>query len=408
MHAKLSILSSIAVLASSAAAWGIEGHSAVGHIADNLISPETKAVVDYLLPAGWNFNRSSTWADEIKGGATREKYAWASVLHYIDAEDVTPLDANATHPVECEIVFPRDSHGGMNIVDGIGNYTVRLVDPKQDWEQKSEALKFLSHFVGDVTQPLHTCAKLIGGNKFFATWENATQYIYNGRVSYFQLHVIWDVYIPQKDMNENFGGSLDAYKKWILDAVQPGGVWATEASSWIATDKPGFEWAKDTNDLNCGIVWDKDLLAGNGTATENDLAGEYYQKTYMEVRKQIAKGGYRFAKFLDDVLKGQPAGPVSSTAAATSTVAGGETTIPGSETTAAPGYPTGGPAPTDGPITSTIEVIVTPTNVPSTSQTKVVKPTGSPDTDTPVSAAVGLKSGVAAMFALAIGAVAFL
>ncbi|TPX69426.1 hypothetical protein SpCBS45565_g02401 [Spizellomyces sp. 'palustris'] len=326
MHAKLAVLSTVVSLAGSAYAWGAEGHQAVGFVADSLIKPETKAVRDFLLPSGWNFTRSSTWADEIKSNPT---YKWSSNLHFIDSHDVTPLDANATHPVECTVDLARDGDNGVNVVDAIGNYTLRAADAaKYNWESRSEAVKFLSHFVGDITQPLHACGKLLGGNQFFTTWEGNQTYVFNGRVSRFQLHVLWDVYIPQKDVTENFGGSWAAYQQFLLDNIERG-EWAKEKDTWLQCnpttspsgnpDQCPLDWATDSNEFNCGAVWDKALLAGTGTSTANDLAGEYYQKTYQIVRKQIAKGGYRLAKFMDIILAGQPASNSTTTPVATTT-----------------------------------------------------------------------------------------
>ncbi|KAJ3002194.1 hypothetical protein HKX48_002477 [Thoreauomyces humboldtii] len=326
MYAKFVALASLA-LAGGVSAWGSEGHSGVGFVADALIQANTRAVRDYLLPAGWNFNRSSTWADEIKDGKSGN-YKWAAALHYVDAEDVTPLDVNSTTPLDCKVEFPRDQAGGINIIDAIGNYTTRLQTGKNtlDWNQKSEAVKFLSHFIGDITQPLHNCGKLVGGNSFKVVWEGQSTYMYNGYNSTFQLHVIWDIYMPEKDINENFGGSLDAWHQWILNATLPGGEFHKEAEeSWYNSDEP-LAWANDANSMNCGKVWDAALLKGTNpnvvftpTSTTNDLAGDYYQALYMDIRKQIAKGGYRLAKYMDMVLKDQPIPSSSTTVAPVST-----------------------------------------------------------------------------------------
>ncbi|KAJ3004065.1 hypothetical protein HKX48_001442 [Thoreauomyces humboldtii] len=331
MHAKIALLSAVSFLTSSVVAWGFEGHSAVGYVADHWIKNETKTARDYLLPTGWNFNRSATWADEIKTGPQAASYAWSFALHYIDAADVTPLDTNSTTPLDCEVKFPRDSFGGINIVDAIRNYTTRLETGKYNlsWEQRSEAVRFLTHFLGDVTQPLHTCGKLVGGNTFFVNWENSTTYTYNGKPAPYQLHYIWDFSMPEKDIKgakreslvfreigktdfaglaswaDNFNNSLDLWHQWLLNSTLPGGVWHDEAPSWYDATTP-LNWAQDANDLNCGKVWDKTLLSGNGTYSANDLSGAYYQQNYMQIRKQLAKGGYRLAKYMDLVLANQP------------------------------------------------------------------------------------------------------
>ncbi|KNC98085.1 uncharacterized protein SPPG_06496 [Spizellomyces punctatus DAOM BR117] len=399
MHAKLAILSTVISLAGSAYAWGADGHQAVGFIADSLLKPETKAVRDFLLPSGWNFTRSATWADEIKSDPT---FKWASNLHFIDSHDVTPLDANETNPVKCSVDLARDGENGVNVVDAIGNYTLRAADAaKYNWDARSEAVKFLSHFVGDITQPLHACGKLLGGNQFFTTWEGNQTYVYNGRTSKFQLHVLWDVYIPQKDVNENFGGNWVAYRQFLLDNIEKG-EWAQEKDTWLQCnpttsptgnpDQCPLDWATDSNEFNCGVVWDKALLAGTGTSTANDLAGEYYQKTYPIVRKQIAKGGYRLAKFMDIILAGQPASNSTTTTSIATTTQSATAT---SGTTSSIATTTQPAEHTSCSTTSTITVTVDPTE---TATPSYPKPTTSP---TPIySAASPLKAVSSILFAV--------
>ncbi|KAI9011406.1 S1/P1 nuclease [Gaertneriomyces semiglobifer] len=285
--------------ATLARAWGFEGHAVVGHIADTLVGQSTKSAVQQLLPEEWNLTVAANWADEVK---KRPEYAWSYNLHFVGSKDVTPLDANSTHPVSCSIDLARDGSNGVNIVDAMQNYTQRL-QPGRATSERMEALLFLSHFFGDVVQPLHTCGKLLGGNEFFAKWNGSETYVYNGRRSRYQLHVLWDVYIPEKDVKENFGGSWTAYTDWIIEAIQSG-AFAEKKRTWWSSNS--FDFALDSNQLNCNLVWDKDLLAGNGTVTSHDLAEQYYQQSYMVAREQLAKGGYRLATFLDHALGTSP------------------------------------------------------------------------------------------------------
>ncbi|KAJ3174633.1 hypothetical protein HDU87_007005 [Geranomyces variabilis] len=397
MRATTFSLATVALLAGSARAWAAEGHSAVGFVADTLLQgSQTAAIVQSLLPPGWNLNRSATWADEIKLG-TQGDYRWASNLHFIDAADTTPLDADATHPIDCKVELPRDAAGGINIVDAIGNFTTQLA-PTYPWIRRSEALKFISHFAGDITQPLHTCGKLVGGNTFYVRWNGSDTYIYAGKVSRFQLHVLWDVYIPEKDIADNFGNSLDAYHQWIAASVLPGGIYHEEAPSWFASDK-ALDWANDANDANCNTVWDPKLLGNNGTYTTNDLSGDYYQANYMYVRKALAKGGYRLAKYLEEKLAGQVLSTSSSISSSTasasaSTVASASATATASASASSaaastkathtrPAYPTPPTPPTDtSAVTSTDIVIVTPTGTPddctTTTPVAPTKPTYAP------------------------------
>ena len=65
----------------------------------------------------------------------------------------------------------RDCGDKVCIVEAIGNYTTRLMDPTLDPRQKDEALLFFLHFMGDITNPLHNIGKLRGGNDYHAKFD---------------------------------------------------------------------------------------------------------------------------------------------------------------------------------------------------------------------------------------------
>ncbi|KAI9094568.1 S1/P1 nuclease-domain-containing protein [Phlyctochytrium arcticum] len=301
----------VALAAQDVVAWTNEGHELIGGLADQWITSNTQAAVDQLIP-GKSLREVSTWADTIK-----RKYGWSSSLHYIDTDDNLPLDTSNSEPVKCSVQVVSDQDKGRNVVTAIANYTQVVSGPQFPQKDKSEGLMFLTHFIGDLAQPLHACGKLRGGNEFKAIWEGQSQYEYQGNSKDYQLHIIWDLNIIEKDVNENFGGDWKSYEKWIKDATD-NGEFAQDKESWTAcntqsdpkkdSDACALEWAVDTNNLNCGVIWDKKLLSGDGKSTKNDLAKEYYQQTYMIARKQLAKGGYRLAKYLDIVLGKQNSG----------------------------------------------------------------------------------------------------
>ena len=66
------------------------------------------------------------------------------VLHYIDTPDWA-----------CDYVKSRDCANSMCVAGAITNYTNRLLSSTVDYTARNEALRFLTHFVGDIHQPLH-------------------------------------------------------------------------------------------------------------------------------------------------------------------------------------------------------------------------------------------------------------
>lgn len=102
----------------------------------------------------------ASWADSYR--ATTEG-AWSAPLHFIDAED--------NPPTSCSVDFDRDCGSSGCSVSAITNYTQRVGDGRLSAANVNQALKFLVHFVGDITQPLHDEAYEVGGNDIDVTYQ---------------------------------------------------------------------------------------------------------------------------------------------------------------------------------------------------------------------------------------------
>lgn len=88
------------------------------------------------------------------------KYDWAYRWHFIDGK-------GNENGKDCSIDMERDcllGEGKGCVVSAIRNYTQRVqVGLVKD---RQEALMFLTHFIGDIHQPLHTCGLYRGGNDY--------------------------------------------------------------------------------------------------------------------------------------------------------------------------------------------------------------------------------------------------
>lgn len=67
-------------------------------------------------------------------------------------------------------------------MSAISNYTTRVQDTSLSTEARKEAMEFIVHFLGDVTQPLHDEAEALGGNEIDVTWSGTET----------NLHACWD------------------------------------------------------------------------------------------------------------------------------------------------------------------------------------------------------------------------
>ena len=161
---------------SLAHAWGSQGHQVIAGLALAQLTPKAKAEVNRLLAQepGETLVSISTWADEHKNPSTAR---W----HYVNF----PRDT-------CAFVADRDCPDGQCLVGAVERQTAVLASNAPD-EKKLNALKYLTHLVGDVHQPLHAgYLDDKGGNKY------QLQAFMRGS----NLHALWDSGII-KSMNED-------------------------------------------------------------------------------------------------------------------------------------------------------------------------------------------------------------
>jgi S1/P1 nuclease len=161
-------------------AWDAEGHMVVAQIAYNHLDAAVKAKCDALIAIpvyhsssiNSNFVTASAWADDIKSFTSAY-----SDSHYIDIP--ISLDGYPTNGVV---------NDPSNVVVAIRSSITTLQDPTQSLSNQAVALRFLIHFCGDITQPLHCSTGVstnmpagdAGGNDFIITgqWD--------------ELHALWD------------------------------------------------------------------------------------------------------------------------------------------------------------------------------------------------------------------------
>ena len=100
--------------------------------------------------------------------------------HFIDAQDkCSPRQKAADEfspPQSCSVAYNRDcpSSGGCVISALVNNTQIlrQCLDDNDVSIECSNALKFLVHFMGDITQPLHCSAKSRGGNQIEVKFGN--------------------------------------------------------------------------------------------------------------------------------------------------------------------------------------------------------------------------------------------
>jgi hypothetical protein len=221
----------------------------------------------------------ASWADQYRLTSAGK---WSAPLHFIDAEDDPPSN--------CNVDYERDCGDSGCSISAIANYTQRAGDGRLSSDHIAEALKFLVHFLGDTTQPLHDEAYEVGGNDIDVTFNGYSD----------NLHSDWDTYMPEQLIG---GDSLSDAQSWANTLISEitSGSYKSQAASWIAGDTirdpitTATRWASDANALVCTVV----MPNGAAALQTGDLYPTYYNSVIDSIELQIAKGGYRLGNWLN-------------------------------------------------------------------------------------------------------------
>lgn len=218
-------------------AWGAAGHEIVATIAQIHLHPATREKLCSILPpeAKCHLAPIAAWADQV-----RMRYPGSGPMHYINGKNDHPAD-------HCEF----GEHGwvdeDVNVLTAITNMTGQIMQGKGDIP-----LRFLTHFIGDMHQPLHLTGRDKGGN--------GAMFLFEGR--HRNLHSVWDSGIitknirelsnytsplPSKQIESNLLGAIfDPYVRWIVwEGIRE--WYKSDLESWIACPESGDPFPHSTN-----------------------------------------------------------------------------------------------------------------------------------------------------------------
>lgn len=271
--------------AAPASAWWDYGHKTVADIAEREVSPATRTEIRRLLswhrlletpdcPAGTLLD-ASVWADCIRRG---DRFSYTAPWHYQNVDVCRPFDQ--TGPC-------RD---GNCVSAQIERNARLLADRALPRRERVQALAFLVHFVGDMHQPLHAGDHGdLGGNRFAASYG-----LIAGRTN---LHSIWDGLLAERAISTpapDAAGILAGYGAAERAAMREGSVEDWARQSWEASRD--FAYGTAVEDP-----------CGPPPAERPVLREETVQRLIPVVRLQVARGGLRLARLLDEALGAPPA-----------------------------------------------------------------------------------------------------
>ena len=265
-HRRRGALLLLALLpAIDAMAWGQLGHRLVARQAQVQLAPQAATEVARLLDgeAEPTLAGIANWADELRS-IDPDLGKRSSRWHYVNIADPG-----------CAFDAETDCRGGDCVVVALERQAEILADPGRSDGERRQALKFVTHFVGDLHQPLHAGrGHDRGGNDYQVNW--------NGKGS--NLHSLWD-----SGLLRSLGLDEDA---WLarLQALP-----APAIESPPPTDAPRL-WAEQS----CRLV-DAPGFYPRGHVIEQ----AYVDAQLPLAERQLRLAGDRLAAVLNAALGGQ-------------------------------------------------------------------------------------------------------
>jgi hypothetical protein len=279
--AALGGLLALFAFASPAQAYWEYGHESVARIAWLQMRPDTRAKVAALLRQGRlletpecpvaTLEQASVWADCIK--PLGDRFAYAYSWHYQNVDVCKPFDLKAA----CK--------DGNCVSAQIERNARLLADRKVPARERLMALAFLTHFVGDLHQPMHAGDHAdLGGNRVAATYG-----IIAGRTN---LHSIWDGWLAERAISTPPAGPAA-----LLAQVVP--AERERIASGSVEDWSNEMWGKARDLAYQTLVGDP---CGAGPVERPVMDEAEVRALIPAVREDVVEGGIRLARLIDDAL----------------------------------------------------------------------------------------------------------
>jgi hypothetical protein len=319
-------LALLTLLCGPTLAWGPEGHHVIGSIADQLLNGHAKQEVAQLV--GTDLRTASNWPDcarsvELRNGTfeyvvnPRFERPCTSLDHARMVDYVSRNWSNCLYedmPTNChkafhfaDVAIQHDDYertfvgtSDHDVVSAIGAAVMVLKGQAAPApfriKDKTEALFLLSHFVGDVHQPLHVGAIYLDAagrpvNPDQGTFDKSSATAGGNDISEESgenLHTDWDA-IPRR-LGESADATMLAESRAVPRSAGPMEGWpASWASETVFAAHDAFSGLgfMGTGEQRWSVHFDD---RRSYVRNENDLK-----------EKQIAKAGARLAELLNAI-----------------------------------------------------------------------------------------------------------
>jgi len=257
---KKTLLSVLVIGALFLISWGGTGHKTVAKIAENHLTNNAKIAVKALL-GDQSMADVASWADQLRNDPN---YSNTGSWHYINAP------AGLSYEDFSKTV---KAQGPNNVYGALLKCEDDLQSKNTTLRQKSDALKFIIHFAGDMHQPMHVSrAEDKGGNTI--------QLQFDGKGT--NLHSLWDSGLINRE-HQSFEQMAIAYDKATPAQIQ----------QWQSQDP--MQWAYESYQIAAQLY--------AAAEKDNQPGDAYYQQYIPIVRQRIEMAGIRLAGILNAIFK---------------------------------------------------------------------------------------------------------
>ena len=264
-------------------AWGFYAHRTTADIAEENVSPATRAKIRQLMRSERllgtpecelsSLQDASVWPDCVRRNFWR--WGYTAAWHY----RTTPI---------CEAYNPRANGSGGNCVTAQIERSHRiLADESLPDHIRLEALAFMVHFAGDIHMPLHSGDRDDrGGNDREADY---------GIVPSLNLHWIWDGPLAERAISDPTDPVVRRYSAAERDEFGGGSApdWGRE--SWEISRSFIYPTAFDTDDVCSGE------LPAQTALTQDDIA-----RGVPIAKRRVQQAGLRIADLLESAFAPGP------------------------------------------------------------------------------------------------------
>lgn len=327
-----SLVFSLCSTSSDSFAWGADGHQSVGAIADAILAGSKAGQQIQTILGESSLERVAVWADCVKGISPEKDFAYTSTGKYPEcAAFETPAGiaamsdfvrrntsncAPAADEESChkqyhyaDVALQHDHYKlGMtgtsehDVVHAIKAAVLVLQGQPQpapfQFKDQREALALLTHYVGDIHQPLHVGSVFLDAdgklvNPDAGHYERSSNTVGGNALQgpCGNLHTLWDdIPAPYKRgrMNEVLTKKAKSIDKSPASPKEWPTLWATDAITQARTLFAGAQFGKSTPNPR-----------GNSWSIALPLE---YEKTMASMKEQaLAKAGAHLAQLLQTI-----------------------------------------------------------------------------------------------------------